>query len=350
LTLRAFCEERGIPYADVGLPVPLKVFVEYGLEFQKRFVPHLERKELVSLLQAGDGFHLQLSTGEAIDSRKVVVAVGIRHFRYIPPIFDGLPADVVSHSGDHHRLEQFKGRNVTVIGGGSSASDLAALLVESGADARLLTRRAVLEFGDPMKLPRSLGVSLRYPMSPIGPGWHQRFCADAPWLFRLLPENTRVRAVRRMLGPSGGWFMRQRCERACLMRGFEVIKVDVDNQKRVLLQLSDRNGARRQLHTDHVIAATGYRPNLDKLQFIQPGLRGRIRSLENAPVLSSNFESSVRGLYFVGPASQVSFGPLMRFACGAKFTARRISRHLAATAPAQRTKVLRPAVAARGTA
>ena len=33
------------------------------------------------------------------------------------------------------------------------------------------------------------------------------------------------------------------------------------------------------------------------------------------------FESSVRGLYFVGPMSAMSFGPLFRFVVGAEFTA-----------------------------
>src|SRR5271169_5980137 len=104
-TLRAFCKERGAAYADIGHPVPLKTFVEYGLEFQKRFAPHIECKELVGLATCRDGFRLQLANGEVFDSRRVVVAVGIRHFRYIPLSLDGLPADLISHSGDHHDLE-----------------------------------------------------------------------------------------------------------------------------------------------------------------------------------------------------------------------------------------------------
>jgi hypothetical protein len=54
-----------------------------------------------------------------------------------------------------------------------------------------------------------------------------------------------------------------------------------------------------------------------------------IRLTDNSPALSSNFESSVSGLYFVGVAAANTFGPLMRFACGSRFTARRLSRHLA---------------------
>ena len=54
--------------------------------------------------------------------------------------------------------------------------------------------------------------------------------------------------------------------------------------------------------------------------------------VEHTPVLSSNFESSVPGLYFVGASAANTFGPLLRFAYGAGFTARRLSRHLAKSA------------------
>jgi hypothetical protein len=48
-------------------------------------------------------------------------------------------------------------------------------------------------------------------------------------------------------------------------------------------------------------------------------------------VLSQHFESSVPGLYFVGPAAAATFGPLMRFAYGARYTAPQVARRLAAT-------------------
>jgi hypothetical protein len=57
----------------------------------------------------------------------------------------------------------------------------------------------------------------------------------------------------------------------------------------------------------------------------------QVRTIEETPILSRSFESSVPGLYFVGTVSLNSFGPLARFVCGAKFTARRLSRHLHAT-------------------
>ena len=43
-------------------------------------------------------------------------------------------------------------------------------------------------------------------------------------------------------------------------------------------------------------------------------------------MLSSSFESSMPGLYFVGVAAANSFGPVMRFAFGAGFAARTLAR------------------------
>jgi hypothetical protein len=77
-----------------------------------------------------------------------------------------------------------------------------------------------------------------------------------------------------------------------------------------------------------VIGATGFRVAISKLKFLDEDLRQQIRNIEDTPVLSRSFESSIPGLYLVGVASANSFGPLTRFAYGAKFTARHISRHL----------------------
>ncbi|HEX4581972.1 MAG TPA: hypothetical protein VH139_07910, partial [Acidobacteriaceae bacterium] len=57
-------------------------------------------------------------------------------------------------------------------------------------------------------------------------------------------------------------------------------------------------------------------------------MRRQIRAVEHMPVLSSHFESSVPGLFFVGISSALTFGPMMRFAYGSAYTARRLERHL----------------------
>jgi len=91
--------------------------------------------------------------------------------------------------------------------------------------------------------------------------------------------------------------------------------------------------------TDHVIAATGYRVDLDRIQYLSPGLRAKIRTYEGAPILDRALQSSIAGLHFVGVTSAQSFGPVMRFVYGAKHAAALLTAHL-------RKDVPRPSVAA----
>jgi thioredoxin reductase len=93
--------------------------------------------------------------------------------------------------------------------------------------------------------------------------------------------------------------------------------------------LVDVSGGKREVTADHVVAATGYKVNLQKLKFLSGNTRSRIRTVEGSPVLSASFESSLPGLYFAGLAAANSFGPVMRFAFGADFTARTVSKAVA---------------------
>lgn len=83
------------------------------------------------------------------------------------------------------------------------------------------------------------------------------------------------------------------------------------------------SGTRR---VDHVLLATGYRIDVDKMSILDPLLRGRIARHGDLPVLSAGFESSIAGLHFTGASAVASFGPLLRFIAGAGFAARRITR------------------------
>ena len=51
--------------------------------------------------------------------------------------------------------------------------------------------------------------------------------------------------------------------------------------------------------------------------------------VEGAPVLSRGYETSVPGLFVIGPASAQSFGPVARFVYGAAHPARSLARRFA---------------------
>jgi thioredoxin reductase len=326
-TLSHFCAEQGIEYSDAGIPVRLDTFSAYGMAFKERKVPELEDKLVTSLDRSPDGFRLGLDTGEAVTARRVVLAVGITHFEYLPSELAGLPPEFLSHSFRHHGLEAFRGRSVVVIGGGSSATDLAGLLHEAGADVQLVSRRTALKFhGGPTGTPPSLWQKIKRPRSGIGPGWRLRFFANAPMVFHYLPESLRLEAVRRVLGPSGGWFAKDKViGKVPLLLGHRLQRAEI-RDGRVRLNLRAADGSQREVVTEHVIAATGYKVDLERLKFLSAEIRSKLEVVHGAPVLSSSFESSMPGLYFAGIAAANSFGPVMRFAFGAGFAARTITR------------------------
>src|SRR5262249_45079335 len=128
LTLKRFCERNGLRYADVGVPVSVETLVGYGRSFQEQLVPDLEDRVVTKVDPAQKGFVLQLDNGETVSVPRVIVAVGYAYFHYVPPALDHLPSEVLSHSSQQHDLGRFNGRDVTIVGGGASALDLAALL------------------------------------------------------------------------------------------------------------------------------------------------------------------------------------------------------------------------------
>jgi cation diffusion facilitator CzcD-associated flavoprotein CzcO len=110
-TLKQFCSEQGIKYADSGIPVRLNTFSAYGLAFRDRLLPELEEKLVVSLDRAPEGFAVRLEDGETVTARRVVLAVGITHFEYLPENLAKLPPEFVSHSFRHANPEAFRERS-----------------------------------------------------------------------------------------------------------------------------------------------------------------------------------------------------------------------------------------------
>ena len=328
-TLRRYCQEQGLNYSDNMLPVELATFVKYGIAFRSRFVPNLRTNNVLNIDKISSGFSLTLDNDDIITARRVVVASGIRHFRYIPAGLKAFSAEHVTHSSDHHDLAPFRNRDVVVVGAGASATDIAALLLDNGANVQLISREPVVRFHNGGEADRSLFQKIRHPSSGIGPGLRTRFYCDAPWLFHHLPENLRLLAVRRTLGPAGGWFMRDRViGRIPLLVGSSLEDAMI-KRDRIHLKIRKTEGTLHELVADHVIAATGFKSDLRRLDFLAAQICSGLKAVDNTPVLSSSMESSVPGLYFMGAIAANSFGPVMRFAFGARFAATRIARALA---------------------
>jgi len=328
-TLKAYCAARAIPYHDIDLPVRLDVFNEYAAWFQRRFVPQIETVHVMKVEREARHFAVWLESGERFAAKAVVMAPGVTWFAHTPTAFKALPDWAVSHAFEHRDVTQFKGRRVAVVGAGASAIDLAASLKDAGVEVDLIARAETLKFHSaPDGGDGSLLKQLQRPSSGIGPGWRSFLCAGAPLLYHRMPKAFRLRVTRRHLGPAAGWFMRARVEgKISMLLGREIMAADAADGI-VALTLKDRNGAMKSICYDHVIAATGYRPDLTRLPFLPTSLVRLIDTVNSTPVLSDNFETSVPGLYATGPVAANAFGPLMRFMVGAEFAAPRLAAHL----------------------
>jgi len=329
-TLEYYCAEKAVAYPHYGTPVSRQLFAEYAVSFQQAIVPGVENVTVTSIDKLANGFALRLSSGETVEADNVVVATGLDYMAHIPAELAPLPTELCSHSAEHCEFRSFKNKEVIVIGGGQSALEAAAMLREDGASPRLLVRQPSLVWAPPLnKVRRSAFQRWRRPRTRYGDGLRPWVYDDMAGLFHHLPRQIRIGTVQTALGPAGAWWLKDRVVgKVPILAGQRIRAADTIGG-RVVLRTADENGRIQELTADHVIAGTGYRFDLQKLPFLSDELKGRLRHENRTPVLSSNFESAVPGLYFAGVGSANSFGPAMRFLAGADFPARRISRHLA---------------------
>jgi len=331
-TLRRYFGEKGLSYQAVGKPLSLALFLQYAEWFRRQATPESHDAKVVHVEREGRGFSLLLSDGIRLTARRVVLATGHMAFRVLPPELAQLPEPLVVHSSRLGDVRAYARRNVVVIGAGQSALETAALLHEAGAHVRVLVRQNRIWWNPPSK-PRSLPSRLLEPDAGVASGWRSVAISELPRVFRwYFPAHKRHWYVARSFGPSGAWWLRSRVDdRIPLEPGSQVQRADAVNGK-VRLTVRGPNGV-AEFDTDHVIAATGFKVNIDRLDYLEPPLRQSIeREAAGIPALDGRFETSIPGLFIVGVASSPVFGPIMRFMYGAKHVAPVLARRLRSAA------------------
>ena len=301
-TFEAFLAQRGIDPAEVP-PVPLRTFIEYADWFCVK-TGIQTRPDFVARLETADGqFLATFEDGQRLTADAVVAAPGIARFPVIPewvPV--SLPEYRWSHTSSLVQFEHLRDARVLIVGGRQSAFEWAALLAEAGAAAIYVVHRhdppsfetSHWSFVDPL-----IDDTIRIP------GWFrrlptaerdaiaQRFWAEGrlklePWLTQRLPERVVNRRPRTAIA-------------SC--RELRTGEIDVE------LSSGER------LVADHVLLATGYKPNLANITYLHP-LLDRIETTDGFPVLDEHFQTSVRGLFMPGFVATRDFGPFFGFVRG----------------------------------
>ena len=326
-SLEAYSRSHGAPLAE---PLPIEAFLDYGEWFQTRAVPDLDRRLVVRVEATGNGYLVAPAGGEPVFARRVVMAAGLANQQFRPPAFAGA-AGLVSHTSDHDGFDNFRGMRVAVIGRGQSACETAALLSEAGARAEIICRGPIhwlgagRHAGGWRREMRGRLSSLLQAPSAVGP-FPLSWLVEAPSLVGMLPKDMRAAFNAASLRAGAAGWLRPRFGEVKIISDVEIVGAAAKGHG---VEVKFAQGEPRVF--DRVILATGYKFDVGRLGMLAPELRSAIACRAGSPVLSAGFESSARGLHFVGAAAVASLGPLMRFIAGTGFTGRRVAHSIAGT-------------------
>jgi thioredoxin reductase len=341
--VESYSRIHNVEYVKRLGPLSLAHWLDYADWFTEQLVPDIRDITVTSVAPTADGFRVEFADAEPLVARQVVVATGVLPYRVMPEQLTGLPADLVTHTADHHDLGRFQGRSVAVVGSGQSATETAALLHEAGANTVMVYRSRGINWLE--RNPETIsGLGhLRRPVNKLCEGWHCQFW-NTPAAFRRLPESVRIDKARSVLGPAGAWWLKDRVQGVVEMLPQHQLQGAVQQGDGIRLNLS--GGSRQTLDVDHVVAGTGFRIDVERLGFLSPRLRSSITTLNKYPVLDRAGESSVPGLYFAGAPAAVSNGPSVRFIAGTHTSVPQLTKAIARRArTTERSAAVEPAPA-----
>jgi pyridine nucleotide-disulfide oxidoreductase len=336
LTLEAFRAASGQSFST---PVPLDRFVDYGLWYQHRAVPDLDRRKITRVESRPNGFRLLFEKGETLLARRIVIAAGISSFAWRPPEFVGVPSSLASHTSEHREFARFAGKRVLVVGSGQSALESAALLNENRAEVEIVARaRQIRWLGGLVcrTIQNGLGPAiskLLYAPTDVGPAGISQIVAR-PDLVRRFPRSVQDWLRKRSIRPAGARWLVARLQSVPMKLGRSIVSV-ASVGERIRVKLDD--GGERMV--DHVFLGTGYRVDVSKYDFLAPGLANSISRFQGYPRLGEGFETSVPGLHILGAPAVWSFGALNQFVVGTHYASRKLLRFVAGKAMSDRVPI-----------
>ena len=324
-SIDAWAQAVGEPREE---PIPLQKFLRYADWFRETLVPENDPSDVAQLERGAGVFRVTTTAGAETDARDVVVAVGVTPFPHAPPPFDAFIGDGVSFAIDRQDYEAYRGRRVTVVGGGQGGLEAAALARRAGAEVEIIIRSQLRWFTDrepyrPRGRLQQRLYRLAYPVVGYGPPPLNRLALH-PDAFAALPEPARRAVARRILRAGGSPWVRGEIEgKVRVTEGTAVERLE-----RVAdgLRLTLSDGTPREAAA--VVVSAGFRFGLDRLAFLTPAVRNAVAVREGWPVLDRHFRSSDPHLLFVGFAAERRFGPIARFVNGSRFSAYRVAEGL----------------------
>jgi len=331
LSIAGYEKAIGRKIAD---PLPIEDFIAYGEWFQKQAAPRLDTRQVQNVSHDGSIFELTFADGEKVQTKSVVLALGIGLFFHRPEQFAGIPRELAPHSSDLNDFSQFRGKRVAVIGKGQSALEYAALLHENHAEVEILTRAPALIFRPfawrkhifrKLTSGPLLGLSYRIiPPTDLGDVWTARKMAN-PDLFRRQSREDQQALLNACARPIGAYWLERRLEGVRLrtnvsVRGAAIAKTGLN------LELSDGTTD----HVDFAVLATGYKIDVSKYRILDDSLKQYVQQTPDGyPVLNTGLQTTVDGLYMAGVIAEKTLGPTLRFVTGTSNAGPRLAAAIA---------------------
>jgi cation diffusion facilitator CzcD-associated flavoprotein CzcO len=320
-TLEAFESSTGMkPEA----PLPLETFVAYGRWFREHLGTKVQKNMVTRVARENGHFKVELSNGDHLRSKRVVVAAGVGSFSRKPAVFERLPGEMASHCYEGRKVSELANKRIAVIGAGQSALESAAILHEAGADVEVIAKLSELRWLGEHAWLHNLGPisAAAYTYHDIGPFGISRLVA-MPNVVSYIPLPLRDKLRKRAVRPIGSKWLRPRVANVKASLGRFVQQAEMAGEE-IKLVLDDRSERR----VDHVLMGTGYDVDISKYSFLQKELVSQVETFGGYPKLVRGFQSSVQGLHFIGAPAGRSFGPLMFFVTGTDFTCSRLAWHI----------------------
>lgn len=316
-TIERFFEERGI-VRDAVSPIPISTYLDYAEWFRLGSGIDPEGVVVDRLDRQSDGcFVAQLTNSEEILARNVVLSLGFSSFSMLPTeVVARLPPGVAQHTLEAVDFSRAAGKRYLIVGGRQSAFEWGALLAEAGA--------------------ASIAIVHRHPSPAFAeadwawvPPLMEQMVANPAW-FRSLPAEEQ-RALGSRLWGEGRLKVEPWLEPR-LRRGpvsiWPQTTIETSAQSVHGINVDLSNG--RRLQVDHIILATGYKPDLSRIELLHNSpLLAAIDQENGLPLLDMGFQTSVPGLYMTSLLASREFGPFFGFTVASRGAATVLGNDLA---------------------
>jgi len=318
-TIDRYLEALDLERSDVE-PLTLDFYLGYTEWFQERINANI-LDAMVTRLDTVEGqderFIAALDNGDIVTANNVLLAIGFKYFRNLPPeLIEIIPDGRYTHTCDLVKLGALKGKRCLIVGGRQSAYEWAALLVENGAsEVHVSHRHETPDFTQS----EWNWVNAYMDRMVSDPGRHLNMPPDE----RADLDKMFWTEGRLKLEP----WLKDRIDN-------DTVSIWPESEMRVCkempngeLEVEFEGG--EKITVDHIVLATGYKVNIENVPFLKAGnVLEKMRIEKGYPVLDVRLQTSVPGLFATSMLATKDFGLFFAFTVSVKASAEIIGSYI----------------------